>query len=98
MLLICVAALDNLFFTDQLMGTTYHRVQLIWFVIGLISAGLVAALDLSYLRRLGPTMYIVLVVLLLSGGPGAQEAQDHKGGWWEVRQGRALPLHRPISS
>lgn len=63
-LLICVAALDNLAFTDQLMGTTYHRVQLIWFVIGLISAGLVAALDLSYLRRLGPTMYAVLVVLL----------------------------------
>lgn len=65
-LLICIAALDNLSFTDQLMGSTYHRSQLIWFVIGLISSGLVAALDLSYLRRFGPTVYMVLMVLLVA--------------------------------
>lgn len=61
---ICVAAIDNLVFTDSLMGTTYHRTQTIWFVLGLIVAGLAAAFDPVYIRRLSMTMYQAMVVLL----------------------------------
>ena len=66
LLLICGAAIDNLLFTDSLMGSSYHRTQLIWFVIGMIAAGLVAAMDLTFVRRLAPTGYLILVVLLVA--------------------------------
>lgn len=62
---ICVLAVDNLVFTDSLMGSTYHRTQTIWFVIGLISAGLAAAFDPVYVRRLSTSGYVALVILLV---------------------------------
>lgn len=63
-LCLCAIAVDNLSFTDSLMETTYHRTQTIWFVAGLVGAGLVAALDPVYVRRLSLTGWNVLVLLL----------------------------------
>ncbi|MBI5610225.1 MAG: rod shape-determining protein RodA [Deltaproteobacteria bacterium] len=62
---ICVVAIDNLVFTDSLMQTTYHRTQTIWFVLGLVGAGLVAAIDPVYVRRVGMSVYFALNLLLV---------------------------------
>ncbi|MBM4342587.1 MAG: rod shape-determining protein RodA [Deltaproteobacteria bacterium] len=63
-LALCAVAIENLAFTDALMGTTYHRAQAVWLVIGLCSAGVVAAVDPVYVRRLASVGYLALVVLL----------------------------------
>jgi rod shape determining protein RodA len=65
LLAICGLAIDNLVFTDSLMGSTYHRSQTIWIVVGLISAGITAAADPTWVRRLAPAVYQALVVLLV---------------------------------
>jgi len=61
---LCVAAIDNLSFTDGLMGTTYHRTHTIWLVTGTVAAGVAAAVDPVYVRRLAMTAYQAIVVLL----------------------------------
>ncbi len=63
-LVLCVIAIDNLAFTDTLMGTTYHRTQTIWLVTGWVAAGVLAAIDPVYVRRLSMTAYQALIVLL----------------------------------
>ena len=57
-------AIENLSFTDDLMATTYHRTQTIWLVLGIAAAGVVAAIDPVYVRRLALTGYFALTVLL----------------------------------
>lgn len=64
-LAICGLAIDNLIFTDGMTRTTFHRSQTIWLVLGMISAGLVAAIDPVYVRRLAMTAYQALLVLLV---------------------------------
>lgn len=57
-------AIDNLAFVDDLLGSSWHRTQAIWLVLGALAAGVVASLDLTLVRRLVPTLYVVLNVLL----------------------------------
>lgn len=59
-------AIDNLSFVDSLLGTTWHRTQAIWLVLGLFAAGVVASLDMAFVRKLVPTLYGVLVALLVA--------------------------------
>lgn len=63
---ICAIAIENLHFADSMLGTTYHRVQTIWIVIGLIAAGITAGLDVQFVRRFSPFVYQILVVLLIA--------------------------------
>ncbi len=63
-LLLCGIAIENLTFTDTLTGMTYHRTQTIWIVLGLMAAGVVASMDVAFVRKLSPTLYQVVVVLL----------------------------------
>lgn len=64
LLLLCAVSVENLHFSDGLVGTAYHRTQMIWLVLGLIGAGVVATLDVAFVRKVTPTFYQVLVVLL----------------------------------
>lgn len=63
---LCAVAIENLHFADSMLGTTYHRAQTIWIVIGLIAAGVTAAMDVQFIRRLSPLIYQALVVLLIA--------------------------------
>lgn len=63
---LCAIAIENLHFADSMLGTTYHRSQTIWIVIGLIGAGVTAGLDMQFVRRVSPIVYQVLVVLLVA--------------------------------
>ena len=63
---ICAVAIENLHFADSMLGTTYHRSQMIWMVIGLIAAGVTAAMDVQFIRRLSPLLYQALIVLLVA--------------------------------
>jgi rod shape determining protein RodA len=63
---LCAIAIENLNFADSMLGTTYHRSQTIWIVIGLIGMGVTAGLDMQFVRRLSPLAYQVLVVLLVA--------------------------------
>jgi rod shape determining protein RodA len=65
-LLLCAIAVENLAFTDTVLGTSYHRTQTIWLVLGLLGAGLVATVDLGFVRKLAPTLLWVLVALLVA--------------------------------
>ncbi len=64
LLSLCCLAIENLHFVDSLLGTTYHRTQTIWMVLGLIGAGVVASVDIRFMRRLALPTYQILVVLL----------------------------------
>ncbi len=64
-LLICGAAIWNLWFVDSLRETSYHRAQTTWIVLGLIGAGIIAGMDMHFFRRISGTLYQVLVLLLL---------------------------------
>lgn len=61
-----VVSVENLNFTDSLLGTSYHRTQTIWLVLGLIGMGLTASIDIVFIRKIAPTLYQVLVVLLVA--------------------------------
>ena len=63
---LCAIAIENLHFADSMLGTTYHRSQTIWIVIGLIGMGVTAGLDMQFVRRVSPFVYQVLVVLLVA--------------------------------
>ena len=62
--MLCGVSIENLHFSDGLVGTAYHRTQMIWIVLGLIGAGIVATLDVAFVRKISPTFYQILVVLL----------------------------------
>lgn len=66
LVLLCVISIENQHFTDQLSGKLYHRTQTIWMVLGFIGAGLVASLDVAFLRRVSPLAYQTVVVLLVA--------------------------------
>lgn len=63
---LCAIAIENLHFADTMLGTTYHRSQMIWIVIGLIGMGVTAGLDMQFVRRVSPFVYQVLIVLLVA--------------------------------
>ena len=65
LLLVCGAAIWNLWFVDSLRETSYHRAQTTWIVLGLIGAGIIAGMDMHFFRRISGTLYQVLMVMLL---------------------------------
>ena len=83
MLMICGAAIWNLWFVDSLRDTNYHRVQTTWIVLGLIGAGVVASVDIHFFRRLSGTLYQVLVVLLVVVLAFGREI-NHSRRWIEL--------------
>jgi rod shape determining protein RodA len=64
LLALCAISIENLHFTDSLLGTAYHRSQAIWMVLGLMVAGLIASLDTQLIRKAAMTAYVMLVLLL----------------------------------
>lgn len=63
---LCVISIENLRFADSMLGTTYHRSQTIWIVIGLIGIGLTSRLDMQFVRRASPLVYGALSILLVA--------------------------------
>ena len=63
---LCGIAIENLHFADSMLGTTYNRSQTIWIAIGLIGAGVIAGLDVQFVRRISPFFYQILVGLLVA--------------------------------
>jgi rod shape determining protein RodA len=80
---LCLAALYNLFFIDSLGGTTFARSQTVWLVTGWVVAGLLAGLDIGFVRRLSGTTYQVLVVLLVAVLLFGREI-NHSRRWIEL--------------
>ncbi|MBM4353521.1 MAG: rod shape-determining protein RodA [Deltaproteobacteria bacterium] len=64
-LLICVISLINLRNADYYSGDIYHQRQVIWYLLSVIVAVVVAALDLKIFERLAWPAYIVVLILLV---------------------------------
>jgi len=64
-LLLCVISLINLRNADYYSGDIYHQKQVIWYLLAVIVAVVVAALDLKIFERLAWPGYVVIIILLL---------------------------------
>jgi rod shape determining protein RodA len=64
-LLLCVISLINLRNADYYSGDIYHQRQVIWYLLSIIVAVVVAALDLKIFERLAWPAYIVVSILLV---------------------------------
>lgn len=83
LLLLCAASVHALSFIDSLTGSAYHRSQTIWIVLGLIGAGVVAAMDIGFVRRVSPTVYQILLALLIAVLVFGREI-NHSRRWIEL--------------
>ncbi|MCB9740968.1 MAG: rod shape-determining protein RodA [Deltaproteobacteria bacterium] len=82
-LLLCGAALYNLWFIDSLNGTSFGRSQTVWMVAGLVGGGIVAGMDMGFLRRVSGTVYQALVLLLVAVLLFGREI-NHSKRWIEL--------------
>ncbi|MFP6683130.1 MAG: FtsW/RodA/SpoVE family cell cycle protein, partial [Polyangiaceae bacterium] len=64
--------------------------QTIWIVLGLIGAGMVAAMDLRFLRRISGSIYQMLVVLLIAVLLFGREI-NHSRRWIELGPANLQP-------
>ncbi len=90
LLLLCGASLHALGFIDGLTGDAYGRSQTIWMVLGLMAAGVVAGLDISFVRRLSPTAYQALLVALVLVLVFGREI-NHSRRWIELGPANIQP-------
>ncbi len=90
LLLLCAASIHSLTFIDELTGDSYHRSQTIWVVLGLIGAGVVAGMDIGFVRRLSPTVYQVLILLLIAVLVFGREI-NHSRRWIELGPANLQP-------
>lgn len=64
-LLLCVISLINLRNADFYSGDIYHQKQVIWYLLSIIVAVVVAALDLKIFERLAWPGYVLTVIFLV---------------------------------
>lgn len=82
-LLLCVISLINLRNADFYSGDIYHQRQVIWYLLSIIVAVVVAALDLKIFERLAWPAYIVVTILLVVCLVAGKEVNYSKR-WVEV--------------
>jgi rod shape determining protein RodA len=77
------ASIFNLWFIDSLGETSFHRSQAVWIVAGLVAGGMVAGMDMGFVRRLSGTVYQALVLLLVAVLLFGREI-NHSRRWIEL--------------
>ncbi len=60
------SAMLNLWFIDSLGETSFHRIQAVWLLVGLVSGGLLSVTSIDLVRRLAAPGYIALILLLIA--------------------------------
>jgi rod shape determining protein RodA len=80
---ICICSIYNLWFIDSLGTTSFHRTQMVWLVTGLVAGGMVASMDMGFVRRLSGTVYQALVLLLIAVLLFGREI-NHSRRWIEL--------------
>ncbi len=82
-LLLCVISLINLRNADYYSGDIYHQRQVIWYLLSIIVAVVVAALDLKIFERLAWPAYIAVTILLVITLVAGKEVNFSKR-WVEI--------------
>lgn len=75
-LLLCIISLINLRNADFYSGDIYHQKQVIWYLLSVIVAVVVAALDLKIFERLAWPIYVVSLILLVVTAVAGKEVNN----------------------
>jgi rod shape determining protein RodA len=82
-LLLAIISLINLRNADFYSGDIYHQRQVIWYLLSVIVAVVVAALDLKVFERLAWPIYILVTILLIVTALAGKEVNNSRR-WLEI--------------